>query len=138
MTTDHDVRANIQARLDAQEAWDLVKDQPARFWEHFDALRGASVTINSFESAVTQPMNEIQARAFEQEIVRFGKHKGLPVGEILEQDRFWLEFVAHGSEFSERCARYLAYADESRRIDYAPPEFLAGYEEFNNHRRHDR
>lgn len=113
-----DLATNIRARKEAEEVVALCGNQPQRFWE---ALRSMCESRLPPEPAAVEKfpaMNEVQARAFEDETMPYGKFKGDAVG-IVRCD--YLLFLAEGDEFSQRLKCYVKSRLFSERQEDAEP-----------------
>ncbi len=84
-----------------------------RLHEHIEAHPAFAPTA-SRESGLAKPMTDVQARAFAKEIIPFGQHKGMRVGEA---DLDYLCRLADPSPFVEELKRYLRSPAVRREIE---------------------
>lgn len=110
------VTANIAARTAAETVCELIVDEIAKLKSAHgpDAVKvffGKLREVFAGELTVTReppppkPMNDAEARAFEEEMMPFGKHKGTPIAEVELGYLDWI--VEQPEDFKTKLSRYL-------------------------------
>ena len=122
------IEDNIKARQAADDAMSLLIDESKanggrRFWNHLVTSMREMLGEDVFpdvEVVRDKAMSDLEARAFELEEMAFGKHVGLPMGQVPIDYMDWLD---EQDDFRRRLNGYLrsGRCAEARREDGVDP-----------------
>lgn len=110
MTETSQIAKNVEAREDAESAWQLVveiAEQSAdeqRFWECFCELYDDRFPVE-IPPGTVQPMTDEESRNFEKTSMKFGQHNGSRIRNIPLAYLLWLD---DQEDFRHDLKRYLA------------------------------
>ncbi len=107
------ITANIIARQDAEEIIAFIGEKPQRFWEILAQHAAAKLPAKPAERK-PEPMDDAEAKRFEEMLLPYGKHARKPVHEA---PCSYLLFLSEGDEFTHQLRRYTASKLFARRQD---------------------
>jgi uncharacterized protein (DUF3820 family) len=92
-----------KAREDAVAMFELIGEQPARFWEVLAELVASKLPAPAVDPA-NEPMEYAEAAKFERDEMPYGKYQGERIGEVPPD---YLTWFSDGDEFKRRLNRYV-------------------------------
>lgn len=100
------LESNVQAGKDAAAVIEIAGEQPKHFYESLVKLCQEKLGTRQTPAAPVAPrrMNDIQARAFENDITPFGAYKGQKIG-TLSCD--YIQWLSEPNEFTKQVAAYV-------------------------------
>lgn len=99
-----DLATNVTARADAAALVEAAGEQPQRFWEVLAELAQEKLPKPEPVKEKHPAMTDDEAREFEEQIIPYGKYRGVAVWHA-EPD--YLLFLTEGDEFSRELRRYV-------------------------------